>query len=311
MKLKYAALKNPALMAPFLLMGVFLLWCVFDESMVLPVRAAEVHAGQTYVNYYAALKTARSFKDLAPFVREKELAKLLEKSDDYAAMRQLSWMKKRAPKDLRIVYEKMSAPMAVLEVSGLILEDGAEEDAPRVRKYGSVRLVNENGWKVMSESWFDQPLGLAVLRDKPTVDWCAGAVNASVRTAPPFAKLRGAEQEFVSARFTKNVGALLITTHTPQGHAHLTVQLPPTINELHALTVRKPGGASSGVKIGLEVEPNGDPGRILNVWDADDPYGIKLDCFRDSDNCTTCSMNLRLPDRQRSEVSAKFTVEER
>lgn len=276
----------------------------------LSVCARETEAAATFLKYYATLAHAESMTEIAPFLPERQRAEFLKGAGKGSALRDLAAAQDALPADLRVLYTKCNGIHAVLEGTGMF--SSMELGNKPLQRWSSVCMIKESGaWKMAQESWFEHPIQLAPLRDPQTLKWCADAAVEAVPASTLSGKINGKPHKLASASLYPKFHVLTLSTYSSLDDSTMSLQFPESVVDLNGLQLLKPGALLNGLIIGCKTDTRGIPGNIQNLFDNDDPYGMKLQCAKDVNGCLKCRLNLRFPNASKSFLSGTFPVEVR
>ncbi len=123
---------------------IMLSMCVMFLTATL--CAAQDSPSAEYLKYVAAISTARSIKDLTPFISAPKL-KELDAMPPSQQEQCLKFMQTVTAKNVKVDSEKIEGNRATLAVSGTDACGGGPTT-------GTVLMVKENGtWKLEKENW--------------------------------------------------------------------------------------------------------------------------------------------------------------
>lgn len=270
---------------------------------------------QTYLQYQKTLQTATDISELNAFVPLSRQKKITDPVKARRMLNELSGMRKVGPLDVKIFYWKQSGDAAIVQATGAFL-DSFGPQAKRETRWGYVKMIREDGqWKILNEDWLKEDLHLKPQIDKSTIAWCAAASNQAAANqvstnTVAHGRLFNKEHGFVRAIFYPRHHCLDIYTHEehfPPDHVKLSIQYPDSVCSINQIGVSKPGKTSTlGLWLGIELSR--DASRVLNIFDNDDPYGLKVQNI-DGESGPQCFINIRLPDAQHSYFCGQFPVE--
>lgn len=279
----------------------------------------ELHADQVYQQYHQKLLTVTDISELRAFIPKRETNFATNLAGRRSTLVDLATTRRLGPFDVRVIYWKQAGDNAVIQATGQFADlsnsrrgsPSTPDTEPRRTQWGYATMVREDdGWKMRTEHWLDENLPLKPQLDKATTTWCAAAASETPPTTPAKGRFFNRPHSVIRATFYSRHHCLDIYTHEehyPPDHIKLSIQYPDSVSSIEQIGIRKPGSAvPRGLKFGLQLDHGGST--IYNVWDNDDPYGLLVE-YVPGESGPECSINLRLPDGQRSFLSGRIPVE--
>lgn len=285
------------------------MFCLSSLSFPVPVAQA-LGPDKTYLQYQNILQTATSLSEFDVFLPLKRQKGKLDPVKEKRMLNELTVMRKIGPHDVKVVYWKQSGDAAIVQVAGTFRTSFAPEALSETR-WGYIKMIRENElWKILDEDWLAEDFHLKPQTDKSTIAWCAAAAgDQNSMDITVHGRLFNKEHGFVRAIFYPRHHCLDIYTHEehyPPDNAKISIQYPDSVCSINQIDISKPSKASTlGLKLGIEVSRGAS--RVLNIFDNDDSYGLKVQNLEGVSG-PECYVNIRLPDGRRSYFCGRFPV---
>ncbi|MBY0357261.1 MAG: LysR family transcriptional regulator [Candidatus Obscuribacterales bacterium] len=272
----------------------------FISSMFVSTMAETARPDETYLQYQQVLQTAKSMSEFNVFLPRKR-QKTFDPLKDKRMIKEIEAMREIGPLNVKVIYWKQSGDTAVVQAAGTY-RDYPDPKAPTQTQYCYVKMAREDGqWKIYNEDWLKEDFHLQPLTDTNTIAWCTGATKVAPDTTPAHGSLFNKSHELVRAIFYPRHHCLDIYTREknyPSDNVKVSIQFPDSVTSLNQINVSKPGKTSvSGLKFGIELSR--DASRVLNIFDNDDPYGLRIQTLN-TESGEECFVSIRLPDAQHS-----------